>query len=161
MQQLTTQLLGQACRIFMALAYPEGPSSIPAKKRIYFDLPADQPITAFVPPAACALGVCQELRGDTGTPCGYDLRLGSAAFAHLKLRLQQVMQNSHCTWVFMVDTHDAFSRECRVPPADHPDAKQWLLMQNANRVLKEMIEAAFERSGLATLNSLLREELQE
>jgi hypothetical protein len=161
MQQLTTLALGQACRIFMALAYPEGLSSIPAQKRLYFDLPADQPVTAFLPPAACAVGVGQELRGETGTPCGYDLRLGSAGFAHLKLRLQLVKLNSHSTWVYMVDTHDAFSKESRVPPQNHPDAKQWLAMQNANRVLKEKIEAAFEQDGLATLNSLLREELRE
>ena len=161
MQQLTTPLLSQACRIFLGLAYPEGPSTIPAKKRAYFDLPADQPVSAFLPPAACAVGVCQELRGLSGSPCGYDFRLGSSGFAHLKLRLQPVEQNGHWTWVFMVDTHDAFSKETRFPPPDHPDAKQWLLMQNANRLLKEKIEAAFEQNGLATLNSLLREELQD
>ena len=83
MQQLTTPLLGQACRLFLALAYPEGPSSIPAKKRPYYELPADQPVSAFLPPAACAIGVCQEVRGQTGTPCGYDVRLGSSTFPHL------------------------------------------------------------------------------
>jgi hypothetical protein len=160
MQQLTTQLLGQACRIFMALAYPEGSASVPAKKRLYFDLPADQPVAAFLPPAVCAQGVCRELRRDSGTLCGYDLRLGSAGFAHLKLRLQLVEQSSDTIWVFMVDTHDAFSNASRFPPPDHPDCKQWLQLQDANRALKEKIEAAFEQNGLATLNSLLREELQ-
>jgi hypothetical protein len=160
MQQSMTPLLGQACRIFLALAYPEGPASIPAKKLLYYDLPADESIASFLPPAACAVGVCQELRGEHGTPCGYDLRLGSSSFAHLKLRLQLVKHDSHSTWVYMVDTHDAFSRDTRFPPPDHPDAKQWLLMQCANRLLKEKIEAAFEQHGLATLNSLLRDELQ-
>src|SRR5438067_13307431 len=109
MQQLTNLLLARACRIFMALAYPEGLSSIPAKKRPYFDLPAEQPATAFLPPAACAVGVGQEVRGDNGTLCGYDLRLGSAGFPHLKLRVQLVMLNSHFAWVYLVDTPDDFS----------------------------------------------------
>src|SRR5438445_3476775 len=121
MQQLTTPLLGQACRLFLTLAYPEGPSAIPAKKRVYYDLPPEQEITAFLPPAPCAVGVCQEVRGERGAPCGYDLRLGSSGFAHLKLRLQLVKQNSHSLWVFMVDTHDAFSKESRFPPPGHPD----------------------------------------
>jgi hypothetical protein len=60
----------------------------------------------------------------------------------------------------MVDTHDAFCKESRFPPPDHPDAKQWLLLQSANRLLKEKIEAAFEQDGLTTLNSMLRDELQ-
>lgn len=160
MQQLTTPLLSQACRIFMTLAYPEGPATIPAKKRLYFDLPGDQPVAAFLPPAACAVGVCQELRNETGSPCGYDLRLGSSGFAHLKLRVQQIANNSRAMLVYMVDTHDAFSKESRVPPPDHPDAPQWVALQSANRLLKEKIEAAFEQNGLATMNSLLRDNLQ-
>jgi hypothetical protein len=161
MQQLTTSLLSQACRIFMALAYPDGPSSIAAKKRLYCDLPLDQPISAYLPPATCAVGVCQELRGEGSAPSGYDLRLGSSGFAHLKLLLRLVTQNGQSTWVFMVDTHDAFSKESRFPPPDHPDARQWLSMQSVNRALKEKIEAAFEQNGLPTLNSMLREQLRD
>src|SRR5207244_1358123 len=115
---------------------------------------------AFLPPAACAVGVCQELRGETGVHCGYELRLGSSSFPHLKLRLQLVQHGGKPIWVYMVNTHDAFSKESRLPPPDHPEAKKWLLLQTANRLLKEKIEADFEKSGLTTLNSLLREELQ-
>jgi hypothetical protein len=161
MQQLTTSMLGQACRIFMALAYPDGLSSIAAKKRVYYDLPPDQPVSAFLPPAACAVGVCQEARGDGGATTGYDLRLGSSGFAHLKLLVRLITQNCQPTWVFMVDTHDAFSKESRFPPPDHPDAQPWLAMQCVNRTLKEKIEAAFEQNGLLTLNSMLREQLKQ
>jgi hypothetical protein len=86
MRQLTTSLLGQACRIFMDLAYPGGLASIPLNKRAYHDLPADQPIAAFLPPAACAATVCKEVRGEGGALAGYDFRLGSSTFPHLKLR---------------------------------------------------------------------------
>ena len=58
------------------------------------------------------------------------------------------------------EVHVFWGDERAVPP-DHPDAKQWLLMQTANRVLKEKIEAAFEHNGLTTLNSMLRDELQD
>ena len=161
MQPLTTSLLSQVCRIFMALAYPAGPLSIPEKKRAYWELPEDQPITAFLPPAACALGVCQELRGRAGIADGYELRLGSSGFPHLKLRLQPVQQSGNYTWVYMVDTHDAFSRDTRCAPPDHPDAKQWQALQCANQLLKEKIEAAFEQAGMATFNSMLRDQLKE
>ena len=158
MQPLTTSLLGQACRIFLTLAYPEGPASIPAKKRVYYDLPADQPAANFLPPAASAVGVCQELRTDTAP--GYELRLGSSGFPHLKLRFQHMNANGKGTWVFLVDTHDAFSKESRFPPPGHPDAEQWLAMQHNNRVLKEKIELALEEQGLTTLNSILRGDLK-
>src|SRR5438552_9438547 len=108
MQELTTPVLAQACRIFMGLAYPEGPSSIPDKKRPYYEIPLDQPVTAFVPPATCAGGVCQESRSEKGTLCGYAFRLGSSGFPHLKLRLQLVNLSNRPTWVFMVDSLYAF-----------------------------------------------------
>ena len=44
MQSLTTPLLCKACRIFLSLAYPDGPESIPKAKRFYYDLPADQEV---------------------------------------------------------------------------------------------------------------------
>jgi hypothetical protein len=156
MQELTTALLAQGCRIFMGYSYPEGSATIPEKKRAYYEMAADQPIGAFLPPAPCASGICQEFRSENGTLCGYAFRLGSAGFPHLKLRLQLVNLNNCPTWVFMVDTHDAFSKDHMFPPPDHQDAKAWLALQKTNRMLKEKIEAAFEQSGLATANSILR-----
>src|SRR5438132_933428 len=100
MQELTTALLAKACRIFMGLAYPDGPTSIPEKKRLYYEIPLDQPVAAFLPPAACALGLCQESRSESGMLCGYALRLGSSGFPHLKMRLQLVNLNNHPIWVF-------------------------------------------------------------
>ena len=107
------------------------------------------------------MGVCQELRNEMGMLHCYDFRLGSSGFPHLKLRLQLVKIHDNATWVYMVDTHDAFSRGSPIPPPDHPDAKPWMLLQKANRILKEKIEVAFEQNGLATVNSILRKELQE
>ncbi len=158
MQSLTTPLLGRACRIFLSLAYADGPDSIPAKKRQYFDLPADQPLSSFLPPADGAAGICQEVRKD-GELCGYEFRLGSTSFPHLKLRVQNVEHNGQPALVFMVDTHDAFSKSSPHPPPNHPDAARWLEIQRVNRELKEKIEAALEANGLVTLNALLRGDL--
>src|SRR5271165_895925 len=99
MQQPSTHLLSRACRIFLELAYPEGPGSIPVKKRPYFDIACDQPIESFLPPSPCATGVCQLLRGDSGEPAGFDFRLGSSTFPHLKLRIQSLTVNNQITWV--------------------------------------------------------------
>ncbi len=73
---------------------------------------------------------------------------------------QQLTINHEPGWVFMVDTHDGFSTNHRFPPANHPDAQAWLILQNNNRILKEKIEAGFEQEGIATMNSVLRRDLQ-
>src|SRR5262249_12165614 len=62
MNGLTTELLGRACRTFLALAYPLGADSVPEKKRPFWDIDPGGPLAAFLPPAPAALGVCQVLR---------------------------------------------------------------------------------------------------
>jgi hypothetical protein len=39
-----------------------------------------------------------------------ELRLGSAHFPHLKLRVEKMHDRQIARWVFMVDTHDKFPR---------------------------------------------------
>jgi hypothetical protein len=148
--------LRQACRIFMELAYPGGPATMPPGRRIYSDLPADRPVSDFLPPAADALAVCQAFGGAGTGALGYSFRLGSAHFPHLKLKVQLLDCTDAASWVYMVDTHDAFSRDSAEPPPSHPDAAGWTALQAANRELKEKIERAFEAAGLLTFNSLLR-----
>jgi hypothetical protein len=142
----------------MELAYPEGPDSIPAAKRIYWDLPAEQPIEQFLPPQVEGIG--RTLPAEGVGLGGFALRLGSAGYPNLKLTVQRIQDAKGEAWVFMVDTHDAFSPASFHPPRDHPDAAAWLALQARNRQLKEHIETALERAGLVTLNSLLKQELQ-
>lgn len=155
MDQVSNVLLGQACRTFMRLAYPGGSHTIPAAKRVYYDLPLDQPIANFLPPVA-APDLCQTLCAEDGNIRGYAFRLGSAHFPHLKLKVQLVDCTQSSTWVFMVDTHDAMPL-----PANHPDAQAWKTLQATNRTLKEIIELALEKEGLVTFNSLLRGDLKK
>jgi hypothetical protein len=156
MDQVSNVLLGQACRTFLRLAYPGGPHTIPAKKRIYYDLPLDRPVTDFLSPAPAAQDICQVLPRTGECIGGYAFRLGSAHFPNLKLKVQLIDYNHASTWVFMVDTHDAMPL-----PAGHPDAPAWKNLQATNRTLKEIIEHALEKEGLVTFNSLLRCDLKK
>lgn len=155
MNGVTTAMLARACHTFLKLAYPGGPETIPAKRRIYFDLPVDEPVSNFLPPAPVAREICQVLPAQGGGVRGFAFRLGSAHFPNLKLKLQMIDYDNSTVWVFMVDTHDLFSRESHQPPPGHPEASAWKELQNANRELKEQIEVAMEREGLVTFNSLL------
>lgn len=154
---LTTFQLGLACRIFLHLAYPEGSETIPVKKRVYLDLPQDQPVEDFLAPNV-GQEICQAIQQGNEVR-GYALRLGSKHFPHLKLKVQQMDHNSSTTWIFTVDTHDAFSKASFTPPEDHPDAQAWLTLQRTNRELKEQIEKAWQEVGITTFNSLLRSDL--
>jgi hypothetical protein len=155
MNGLTCDLLGRACRIFLELAYPGGEETIPAKKRTYLHLTAEQPLETFLPPAPAANGIGQVLPAAGGRSRGYSFRLGSATFPHLKL--QVIDYENGTALVFTVDTHDAF--QPGLTP-DHPDARMWRALQESNRKLKEQIEHAWELAGLTTFHTLLREGLE-
>jgi hypothetical protein len=143
MQGLTTALLSRACRIFFALAYPQGENTVPPARAAYLHLDDRRPLEAVLAPP-----VCQQLAGD-GRVRGYALRLGSVHYPHLKM---QVVNCDHAgTWVFAVDTHDGL----RLEPG-HADAERWSHLQAGNRRLKEQIERAWEAAGLLTFNALLR-----
>ena len=125
MHALSTVLLSRACRIFMDLAYPQGPATIIPNRLPFYEMPTDRPLAELLPPAGVSSGVVQVIAGECQEPQAYAFRLGSAAFPHLKLRAQYLEQSGHETWVFMVDTHDAFSKDSRSPPPEHPDGPRW------------------------------------
>jgi hypothetical protein len=160
MISLPMDILSRACHIFLRLAYPGGVETIPIKKRIYWKLPLEKPSADFLPPAATAEGVGQIIPAEGGGIRGYALRLGSAHFPHLKLKLQIVDFDHQSTWIVMVDTHDSFARDQYHPPVNHPDAQEWITLQRANRQMKEAIEAAWEKDGLGTFAGLLRRDLK-
>jgi hypothetical protein len=160
MRELTTAPLARACRVFMELAYPGGPATIPLKKRAYYAIDPTRPLGDFLPPAPEAAGIAQDLSTRKDGPHGYEFRLGSVHFPHMKLRVQLMEQHGESIWVWTVDTHDAFSRHCVQPPSDHPDAAAWLALQDTNRQLKDRIEDELEQAGFPTFKSLLRGDLE-
>jgi hypothetical protein len=149
---LSIDLLRRVCRVFLDIAYPDGPETIPASRLNYYRIPLDAVVRDYLPPAPAANGLVQAL---VGAQRGYTLRLGSAAFPFLRLTLQCIVHRGEAAWVCGVDTHDSWNRP------EHPDAAAWLDVQSANRDLKTRIEAAWDAAGLLTHNRLLRQELQQ
>jgi hypothetical protein len=143
-----TALLPRACRIFLARAYPEGPQTVPANRRVFLNLTPEQDLEALLAPP---LG--QTLKNPKGGLRGYSLRLGSAHFPHLKLQVARCGADE--TWVLTVDTHDRVQLA-----ADDPDLGRWRSLQQANQVLKTAIERAWDADGLVTFQGLLRSETE-
>jgi hypothetical protein len=156
---LTTQDLAKACGLFLKIAYPDGAATIPANKLAYDKIAPDEPIEAYLPPAKNAIGVCQDLSNTKASIPGYEFRLGSKSFPHLKLRIQRMeYQNDHI-WVYSVDTHDHFHLAAQHVPAD--EAAHWRTLIEQNRMDKQQIEAALAQAGFITPKSLLRLDLTD
>lgn len=153
---LTTQELAQACRIFLDLAYPDGPDTIPANKLPYYTIASDRPISDFLLPAPVAVGVCQDLSQKKGGLVGYEFRLGCASYPHLKLRIQVMNFHQREVRVYSVDTHDGFVEVHYHSP---DEAEIWRTMVDHNRVLKNRIEEALRLAGMLTPKYLLRLDL--
>ncbi|HLN27665.1 MAG TPA: hypothetical protein VK395_07955 [Gemmataceae bacterium] len=149
MKGLTPALFGRACRTFLKLAYPGGPTTITPAKLIFLEIPGDQSLEPLLVPP-----ICECLRTSGGGSRGYAFRLGSSIYPHLKL--QVISHDEGATCLFAVDTHDSLKLD-----PDHPDAAGWRKLQIANRGLKEQIERAWEIDGLPTFNGLLRRELDK
>jgi hypothetical protein len=148
MQGLTSSLLGQACRIFLTIAYPEELNQLPPPRSHFLDLQGGEELETLLTPP-----LCKTLQTPEGEPRGYSLRLGCSHYPHLKL---EIVQHSCGEILLSVNTHDALP--CA---ANHPDATAWAELQAGNRALKEAIERAWEDAGLVTFNKLLRDGLEK
>ena len=158
MKRLTTDLLGQACRVFLPLAYPAGENAMPVKRRCFLHLPGGETVLAYLGRDTVANECCQVLHRN-GQEHALLVRLGCAHYPHLKLKVQRLQDELDDIWVFAVDTHDAFSKTSFLPPPDHPEGPAWTNLQLQNGALKEQIEAAWEQAGLWTFKGLLRRDL--
>jgi hypothetical protein len=153
-ETLTTQTLADACRIFMELAYPGGIDTIPACRRSYFDMGADRPVEDYL---SSDTGVCQDLDQHKGCLRGYEFRLGSAEYPHIKLRVQMLDFHQRDVWVFSVNTHDRFFQATKyLSPSE---AEAWKVLIERNRALKYRIEQSLERAGFMTPKMILQHDL--
>lgn len=152
---LTTNQLAPACRIFMDLAYPDGPASIPAYKLPYYEMSAEQSLIEFLPPAPKSVGVTKTLARNG--VFGYEFRLGSAGYQHLKLKVQTMDLHDREVWVYSVDTHDGIGKLTGTLSPE--DAQKWRGLMEQNRVLKRDIETALGKAGYLTPVALLRFDL--
>jgi hypothetical protein len=158
-QPLSTDLVGQACRIFLELAYPGGEPAIPEKKRHLLRLPSGRLMINHLESNPLTCQCCQLLPAGTRDIRVLLIRLGCPHHPHLKLKAQLIEEEGSGEWLFGVDTHDSFSASSFLPPPDHPEAAAWRKLQAANVDLKQRIEAAWEQAGLLTFNGLLRRDL--
>ena len=157
---LTTDDVSAVCRIFLAMAYPDGEETIPELRRVFLHLPDGNDFHAYQETADFSPS-CFQINKKDGVVRGYSLRLGSKIYPHLKLKIHWVTEHGQQMWVYTVDTHDAFLSYSSRPPADHPDAEVWMKLQAANTELKEQIEHAWEEQGYLTFNGLLRNDLKQ
>jgi hypothetical protein len=155
---LTMADLAFMCRRFMEIAYPAGAATIPANRRPYFEMPGDGAIADYLPPAAFAVGICQDLSKVKGGHRGYEFRLGSAHHPHLKLRVQLIAFHEREVWVYSVDTHDHIVVEASKHLIPEHQA-QWRELVEKNSRLKHEIEDALAFAGHLTPRSLLRLDL--
>jgi hypothetical protein len=159
MVPLTTDVVSQACRLFLALAYPGGEDNIPPRKRLLLELPLGQEMLPYLAATPSLKDSCLVVNGQSGSGPSLLIRLGCRHYPHLKLKAQVVDHEQGPVWLFSVNTHDSFSATSFLPPSDHPDADAWAQMQHDNASLKQRIEAAWEQAGLLTFNALLRRDL--
>lgn len=152
---LTTKDLAGACRTFMDLAYPGGPQTIPAFKLPYYEMSPEQSLIEFLPPAPKSVGVTKTL--SRNAVFGYEFRLGSAAYQHLKLRVQSMDLHDREVWVYSVDTHDGIGKLSGTLSPE--DAQKWRTLMEQNRALKRDIESALGAAGYLTPIALLRFDL--
>lgn len=157
MEPLTTAELARACRTFMDLAYPSGAETMPAHKRPYFEIADDDRVEEFLPPAPAAARVCQDLSQLRGGLRGFEFRLGSASYPHLKLRIQQIDLHGRDVWVYSVDTHDGFKQATKYLTPEETGA--WQTMVDQNRLLKNRIEDELALAGFLTPKGLLQSSL--
>ena len=156
-QIFSTQDLAQACRIFLNLAYRADSEPIPPAKQAYRTIPADALVESYLPPAPIAVGICQDMSKLKSAIPGYDFRLGSSHFPHLKLRIQKMDFHQREVWVYSVETHDHFHQA--IPHQNAGEAERWRNIVERNRALKKEIEDAFSKADLLTPRMLLRLDL--
>jgi hypothetical protein len=141
----------------MTLAYPGGISTIPASKHAYFNMVSDRAIEEYLPPSAMANATCQDLTKRSGGLAGYEFRLGSGHYPHLKLRVQLVDCHAQKLWVYSVDTHDGFHHATQF--LNDEEAAAWRTLVDHNRALKHQIDEALGKAGFITPVRLLRIDL--
>ena len=115
MTGLTTDMLGDACRIFLGLAYPGGADTVPEPRRRYAQLPPGEDLADYHARAPLPPSGFQVLTDPDGDVRAYAVRLGCAHFPHLKLKAQRLSHHGAPVWVFAVDTHDAFAPDSTRP----------------------------------------------
>ncbi len=155
----TARELSQACQLFLRLAYPAGPATIPVDVRPYAEIAEHADVADYLPPEPFAVRVCQMLDSEKSGGTGFTFRLGRQGYRHLKMRVQQMEHRDEMLWVFSVDTHD----KCLLAMPNQSAAELELMnvLKKTNAEMKSTIEKAFDQAHLLTPTELLRIDLTD
>jgi hypothetical protein len=85
----------------------------------------------------------------------YSLRLGNSNYPHMKLRIEAAPNESQ--FLYRADAHDRHI----CPPAGSREHSEFCKLMEQNQKFVEAIEAAWEKAGLPTFKSYLREDLKQ
>lgn len=107
----------------------------------------DSPVLERPKPAA-------PVRDPGEEPSRYALRLGNAAYPHMKMVIDRSPDGR--TYLLRADTHDT---HCQPRPGSR-EAAAFAALCRDNRAVAERIEAAWETEGLPTFKRYLREDLE-
>jgi hypothetical protein len=145
---LRVDLLRQAARLYIELAYPSG--IIPDVIRRRLDWRADDPAGELLtrPPFERAGKVPGQQ-----TPI-YALRLGNHRYPHMKLQIQT--WPNEAGFMVSVNTHDQVAGVS----LSEMDAQVFREIQAENQRLKEAIEQAWDEAGLPTFLRYLRDYIE-
>ncbi len=145
LHNLRIDILKQAVSIYMNLAYPGCEPPEVVRRRLDWNPGLDAATLLSEPPFERA-GKSKS----TGTLI-YALRLGNAAYPHMKLQIQPWANDAG--FLLSVNTHDqvlALDPDCGDMPA-------FRALQTENQRLKEVIEQAWDEAGLPTFLRYLRD----
>lgn len=145
LDEVTSELLAKAVRIYLDHAYPEDEPGEAVGERA--DIPAGRRGAELlgddrferVPPEADVAGAER-----------FNLRLGNVGYPHMKLGIDRVGKTDE--FVLVVDTHD--KQLAAVVQAG--EQAQFRELLERNRRLQEAIERAWTEAGLPTFTSYLR-----
>jgi CheY-like chemotaxis protein len=157
LDQITGELLNRAIEVYVSHAYR-------AKGSGTRQIPRFEPNDRLPAILAAHTNLFEDLSG-TGTPGAagqagaptprmYALRLGNAAYPHMKLAIVEAFFGDE--FVFAVDRHDTFHFD-----PDVPGYQAWCELKEINRLVKESIEGAWHKAGLPTLRGLREERFSE
>jgi hypothetical protein len=133
----------EAIGAYLDVAYSTGlPSAVRARLETLHSIPEEE----FY---ECAVFEHENVRH----PTRFSIRLGSWFYPHMKLVIDRA-PNGH-GWIFRADTHD--QHVC--PDPKSRDYTAFCRLMEQNQKLSQAVEAEWEKRGLATFKTYLRQDL--
>ena len=136
-------LVQRAIDVYVKTAYPDGPPvavrSMLATERSWAGHITDAPVF---------------IKDDPKNPTKYSMRLGNAAYPHMKLVIERAPGDQQ-SFLFRADAHDA---HC-CPPAGTPEHDAFRQLMIRNQDVISAVEHAWAAAGVPTMKTYLQADL--